>query len=402
MWATEEWWPSLGAASVNSAGDLYCDLTTMTVDNTGGIGYGTIDYYNYQWRMTYRVRDNTNQVSNNVEVLFWGNGAQVVPIALDLDGDGLELVSLDDSPVAYSMSDTKQTMRTGWIGADDAFLALDRNADGAITGRTEISFVDDVPGATSDLEGLVAFDTNGDGALSAGDARFSEFLVWQDANQDGISQGEELLSLADRGIESISLTRNLTGEVAQSEFGNVITATAEMRRSDGSIGVVGDVTLGYLEANVEVLSETPVAPATGTVTTEQETAVDSPAPLNVELAKEAPAAAALAETAQQEAAPSNEPEPRAPREDKGLADSATDTNRSRAGASESWEYSGTPAQGALHAGLSLVAQRRLQMIDAMASFSAEGASSLDLQPHRRVDSRTLELLTAVGGVRSAA
>jgi hypothetical protein len=42
------------------------------------------------------------------------------------------------------------------------------------------------------------------------------------------------------------------------------------------------------------------------------------------------------------------------------------------------------------------------MIDAMASFSAEGAASLELQPQRRVDARTLELLTAVSGVRSAA
>jgi hypothetical protein len=51
--------------------------------------------------------------------------------------------------------------------------------------------------------------------------------------------------------------------------------------------------------------------------------------------------------------------------------------------------------GALHAPLDLVARRRLQMIDALASFSPESAADLELRPHRRVDSRTLELLTPV-------
>jgi hypothetical protein len=42
------------------------------------------------------------------------------------------------------------------------------------------------------------------------------------------------------------------------------------------------------------------------------------------------------------------------------------------------------------------------MVDAMATFSAEGAPALELQPHRHVDARTLELLTAVAGLKSAA
>jgi len=54
----------------------------------------------------------------------------------------------------------------------------------------------------------------------------------------------------------------------------------------------------------------------------------------------------------------------------------------------------------LHASLDSVARRRLQMIDAMASFSAEKSSMLALQPHRTVDGRTLEMLTAVQGVRN--
>lgn len=75
-----------------------------------------------------------------------------------------------------------------------------------------------------------------------------------------------------------------------------------------------------------------------------------------------------------------------------------------AGAENAWEPQ-TPAasaSGALHASLDLIARRRLQMIEAMASFSAESAASLELQPHRRIDPRTYELLTAVSLTRNVA
>jgi hypothetical protein len=39
------------------------------------------------------------------------------------------------------------------------------------------------------------------------------------------------------------------------------------------------------------------------------------------------------------------------------------------------------------------------MIEAMAFFAPEGASMLELQPRRKVDARTLELLTSVPEVR---
>jgi hypothetical protein len=57
---------------------------------------------------------------------------------------------------------------------------------------------------------------------------------------------------------------------------------------------------------------------------------------------------------------------------------------------------------ALHASLDLVARRRLQMIDAMATFCAEGSATLELQPQRRIDASTYQLLTAVSLGRNAA
>ncbi len=73
-----------------------------------------------------------------------------------------------------------------------------------------------------------------------------------------------------------------------------------------------------------------------------------------------------------------------------------------AAAADQWEYQARPTAGALQVSLDSVARRRLQMVDAMASFSSESSAMLELQPHRRVDARTLELLTAVSGIKSAA
>jgi hypothetical protein len=51
----------------------------------------------------------------------------------------------------------------GWTTGGDGLLAFDANRDGNIAGRGEISFIDYHPGAQTDLEGLRAFDTDGDG-----------------------------------------------------------------------------------------------------------------------------------------------------------------------------------------------------------------------------------------------
>ena len=50
-----------------------------------------------------------------------------------------------------------------------------------------------------------ALDTSVDGLLNARDAQFAEFMVWQDANQNGVSDAVEVRSLADWGITEINL-----------------------------------------------------------------------------------------------------------------------------------------------------------------------------------------------------
>ena len=54
------------------------------------------------------------------------------------------------------------------------------------------------------LEALLCnFDTNEDKIFNKEDQEFDKFLLWQDKNQDGISQDGELTALEEAGIVDI-------------------------------------------------------------------------------------------------------------------------------------------------------------------------------------------------------
>jgi Ca2+-binding RTX toxin-like protein len=184
---------------------------------------------------------------------FLRRNSTIPPIVLDLDLDGVELVSFHGSTVTFDMDSDGVRDTTGWVGADDGLLALDRDGNGTIDHINEISFVGDLTGATSDLEGLRAFDTDGSGSLDAGDARYSEFRVWRDANQDGISQAGELRSLAEAGVKAVSLSFERTGaEPVASD--NVVYATAEWHDAEGKAHAVGDVFFAYDPSNLDTIA----------------------------------------------------------------------------------------------------------------------------------------------------
>jgi hypothetical protein len=172
----------------------------------------------------------------------------VSPIVLDLNNDGkIDLTAVSASSVRFDMDSDGRKDAAGWVGAGDGLLVLDRNRNGRIDSGAEIGFAGDLPDATSDLEGLAAYDTNANGLFDSGDARWSEFQVWQDSNQDGVSQSDELHSLDSLGIVSIGLNRQLTGNV--DDGGNLITATTMANFSDGREQMVGDVMLSFEHAD---------------------------------------------------------------------------------------------------------------------------------------------------------
>ena len=172
-----------------------------------------------------------------VDSIFGGGGK---PIVLDMDGDGVELVSLDSSNAYYDMDGDQWVEHRGWVGADDAFLAYDANGDGKISGRDELSFVAYKEGARTDLEGLLAFDSNNDGKLTSADAQWQSLKVWRDADGDGVSDGGEVIGLTEAGISSITLSSD---GVQQEIADNTVFGEGTFTRTDGSTGSFADVAL---------------------------------------------------------------------------------------------------------------------------------------------------------------
>jgi Ca2+-binding RTX toxin-like protein len=166
------------------------------------------------------------------------------PVILDLDGNGVTLVDRAQSATSFDWNGDGITDHTGWIGQGDAFLALDRNHDGRIDSAAELSFANDKPGAKSDLDGLSAFDSNGDGKLSADDSAFGDFRVWQDADANGLSDAGELKSLADVGIAAIDLAGSAVNQ-SWAWDANVTINTGAFERTDGSVGQLADAALNY-------------------------------------------------------------------------------------------------------------------------------------------------------------
>ena|GEM_PF-3615161 len=130
-------------------------------------------------------------------------------VKFDIDGDGAP------EPVAWTDADSA-----------DAFLALDRNGDGAITSGLELfdSHTEQPISSTPNgYEALRVYDGpesggNGDGILSEHDAIWMSLLLWQDANHDGVSQPGELVAVSAKGVTSLSL--NYSESRVRDQFGN--------------------------------------------------------------------------------------------------------------------------------------------------------------------------------------
>ncbi|WP_156585590.1 hypothetical protein [Ensifer sp. Root31] len=179
------------------------------------------------------------------------------PVLLDLTGNGLTIDPLSSSSKFIEMGGDGYERRTAWAAEGTGVLVLDMGGDGKITESKEFVFTEWAPGATGDLAALKSgFDTNQNGKLDAGDARWAEFKVMV---------GDTLVSLSDLGIESIDLTPTGTGRVFSD--GSAITGTTTFTRTDGTKGEVGDAILAS-DSTGYLVTRSVVANADGSTTTE--------------------------------------------------------------------------------------------------------------------------------------
>jgi len=216
------------------------------------------------------IQVNTVHTGAYYPTLGSGGGGKK-PISIDLGNDGFGFTNVNDSNIFFDINSDGFRHRTAWPTAGDGLLAFDANGNGTIDNGSEISFAAYLDGAQTDLQGLAAFDTNSDGIFSVLDAKWNRFGVWQDANQNGITDPGEFKSLDQMGIAAISLASDGKFSIIN---GQSIHGLGHVTKVDGSTLALADVTLAYSEevqitnadGTTSVTLKTPFAPSGETVT----------------------------------------------------------------------------------------------------------------------------------------
>jgi serine-aspartate repeat-containing protein C/D/E len=190
--------------------------------------------------MSLRLSDSSNAqvviTSSSLNVSIGDTTAYTLfsPIALDLDGNGIQTTALIDSQGTFDLLGTGKAVHSGWLSSGDAFLAIDTNGNSKIDDISELFGGNKGDGFAK----LASFDTNGDGLVDANDADFGQLLVWQDANGNHATDAGELRTLAEAGIASLTVSYT---DGAVNQLGNVLGETSTATRTDGSAISMVDV-----------------------------------------------------------------------------------------------------------------------------------------------------------------
>ena len=179
------------------------------------------------------------------------------PLIFDLNGDGLSTIGISTTnPILFDHNADGIKTGTGWVKPDDAFLVLDKNGNGSIDNGRELfgdaTLKSNGQLAANGFDALADLDSitnggNADGIINASDSQYTNLRLWRDLNQDGISQSNELFTLASQNIIGINVASNTHSQILPN--GNQLADTGSFIKADGTQGELGSVT-GDLTGNL--------------------------------------------------------------------------------------------------------------------------------------------------------
>lgn len=172
------------------------------------------------------------------------------PIAIDLDGNGVDIVLSGSSTAKFDIDGSGERLTTAWVDKNDGLLVIDLSADGSfgpdgiIDQAQEVRFTlwgdQSSPSNLTDLAALkLYFDSNADGLFDSSDLHWSDFRIWQDHNQDGISESGEIYTLKEKGIKTFNLQSDQLDFILSD--GSVVKGLGDVHLENGKNILMADM-----------------------------------------------------------------------------------------------------------------------------------------------------------------
>jgi hypothetical protein len=194
---------------------------------------------------------------------------RVDPLTLELDGDGVELINVTNSTAFFDLDVTADLdangnptgtytsdgvkEQVGWVNSDDGLLTLDKNNNGTVDNILELFGKTNKTGTEElreyDLNNAEGANGISDGIINSSDAVFSQLKVWQDVNQNGISEASELKTLSELGVTSINVSANSLTTKNELNNGNLVISEGTYAKSDGTTGSYFNLDLAVNQSN---------------------------------------------------------------------------------------------------------------------------------------------------------
>jgi Ca2+-binding RTX toxin-like protein len=165
------------------------------------------------------------------------------PLILDLAGTGSPLSATSSWGPRFDVNGDGFLVNSGWTDRTQGIL-VKLASDGSVTSGDQFVGSQTIDG----YQDLAAYDVNGDGVVDDSDladpaaAALAPLRIWVDSNADHQAQANELLTLDQAGVASISLSHTTNADPVD-QNGNQILATGEFTRNDGTTGAVSDALL---------------------------------------------------------------------------------------------------------------------------------------------------------------